>query len=270
MDDLAIFRLLSLPLESVFLFISLNMLRPLGLAFGFIAFAWGMGQSVVTRAGIAIALALPIMVLVAPDFAELRAEASRIEIPLLLIKEFAVGYGLGILASLPFLAMQFAGAITDSYRGENSGGLSDPAGGELPTFGLLFMMIGLYAFFASGGLWHLVAGLYRSYRIWPTVQPLPDFAPDAWRVSASLVDALLRDALVIAAPLLAILIVIDFALAVAGRLAQKFQITQHDFTLKNLAAILSLPILALYVDRVSEGSLADALRALPIFRDLLR
>ncbi|WP_028957522.1 flagellar biosynthetic protein FliR [Sulfitobacter sp. 20_GPM-1509m] len=270
MDDVAVARFLSLPFESAFLFIAVNMLRSFGLTFGFVAFAWGLGQAVVTRAAISIALSLPIMLLAVPDFRDLRAETPQIEIPLLLIKEFAVGYGLGLLAALPFLALQYAGAVTDSYRGDNNNGIPDPVGGQLPAFGLLFMLIGLYAFFASGGLWQLTAGLYHSYELWPVSSALPNFAPNAWRIFADLVDGLMRDALLIAAPLLAILIATDFMLAVASRLSAKFQIYQNVFTAKNLVAVLSLPLMALYIERVSNGRIVQAFDALPILQGILR
>ena len=206
MDDLAAERFLALPFESAFLFIALNMLRPMGLTFGFVAFSWGLGQSVTVRAGIALALALPLMILSAPGFADLRDGVQGAALPIMLVKEFALGYALGMLAGLPFLGLQFAGAVIDTYRGENAGGAPDPAGGQLPTFGLLFLIIGLFGFFASGGLWRLVGALYDSYDMWPAAQHLPRFAADTGAHLGAMVDGLLRDALVIAAPLMAILL----------------------------------------------------------------
>ncbi|GGG84115.1 hypothetical protein GCM10011415_37720 [Salipiger pallidus] len=269
MDDLAAERFLALPFESAFLFIALNMLRPMGLTFGFVAFSWGLGQSVTVRAGIALALALPLMILSAPGFADLRDGVQGAALPIMLVKEFALGYALGLLAGLPFLGLQFAGAVIDTYRGENAGGAPDPAGGQLPTFGLLFLIIGLFGFFASGGLWRLVGALYDSYDMWPAAQHLPRFAADTGTQLGAMVDGLLRDALVIAAPLMAILLAIDFALAVADRLSQRLRLTEHAFTSKNLAAMLSLPLMALYIERASAGQISDALDALPMLRGIL-
>lgn len=270
MDDIVITRFLSLPLESVFLFIALNMLRPFGLMFGFLAFGWGMATSVLPRAAISIALSLPIMLTSIEGFADLRANLGGANIALVLIKEFALGYGLGVLASLPFLALQFAGAITDTYRGESNAGTADPSGGQLQTFGLLYLLIGLSGFFAAGGLWRLIDGVYQSYVIWPIGLVLPDFTGDAGLMVAGLVDALLRDALLIAAPLLIIFVAIDFALAIAARLAQRFRLYEHAFLSKNLTAMVALPILVLYLARANDGRMDQSLFALPLLDGLLK
>lgn len=254
---------LNLSTESVFLFIALGMLRPLGMLFGFSAFAWGLAMSVTTRAAAAIAISLPIMLVSADQLAELAKGTRGIALAVLTPKEFAIGYSFGLVASLPLLALQYAGAITDAYRGESSSGIHDPSGGAMQTFGLLYLMIGLFAFFAVGGLWHLVATLYASYEIWPIDVLVPGFRADAWASAGTMVNALLQDALLIAAPLLILLVAVDFILAVAARTAQRFRIYENAFAGKQLTAILTLPVLTFYILRVADGKIDDALSALP-------
>ena len=255
--------------EAAFLFVALGMLRPMGFLFGFSVFSFGMGMSVTVRAAAAIAISLPTTLVYLDALAAVAADGKLRVFIVLLPKEFLLGYGYGVIAILPFIALQYAGSISDAYRGESNSGINDPIGGQLSTFGLLYFLIGLFVFFDSGGLWLLVEGLYRSYEIWPVDRALPAFDRDAWLMAARLTAGMLRDALIVAAPLLILLLATDFCLAIAARLAQKFQPWDNSFILKNLIAVGSLPLLALYIERMSGDRIGAGREALSILRGLL-
>ena len=255
--------------EAAFLFAALGMLRPMGFLFGFSAFSFGMGLSVTVRAASAIAISLPTTLLHLETMATIAAEADLFTLVVLLPKEFLLGYGYGIVAILPFITLQYAGAISDAYRGESNSGINDPIGGELSTFGLLCFVIGLFVFFDSGGLWLLIEDLYRSYELWPVDRTLPALGPGGWLMAARLTGGMLRDALIVAAPLLILMLAIDFCLAIAARFAQKFQPWDNSFILKNLVALASLPLLVLYIERMSSERTGVGREALSILRTLL-
>jgi type III secretion protein T len=241
--------LLGLPTDALFLFIALTTARPIGLFFGFLAFAWGMGQGFILRVGLAMAFGLPVSIAMRDDIADLATTASVMDLVLLMPKEFALGYGLGILASLPLLALQFAGALTDSFRGESGSGHPDPTGGTLGTWSTWLLVIGFLVFAGSGGFQGLVAALYASYTVWPMTQMLAPLTPAAVGVFLDLLGQTLRQTIIVAAPMLITLLAVDLSLAIGSRLAQRFQIMSLEFAVKNLVAVLLMPAMALFVLR---------------------
>lgn len=264
MPEEVLIRFSGAPPESVILFIFIATLRPLGLLVGFLAFDWGMGRGVLLRGAIGLSLGVPMAVANVDEIVKLIQRNSIFEMSFILPKEFVIGFALGFLASVPFFALKAAGAVTDAFRGESDSGHTDPNGGTMPTWGLVFLILGFFAFFGSGGLWHLVAMLYQSYEVWPMTALLPAMSGTSALQIADLVTAILSQALLIAAPLLILLVAVDFILIVAARVAQRFQLYSNEFAIKNFAAILALPLMVLYVGRIVDGHVADSLGALPM------
>lgn len=269
MPEEFLLRLFGEPTQSLVLFAFIATLRPLGLLFGFVAIAWGVGHGLLIRGAIGFSLGLPMAVAGADQIFVLINRGATVEMVLVLPKEFIIGFGLGFLASLPFFALKAAGAITDAYRGENDSGHTDPNGGTIPTWGLVFVLLGFFAFFGSGGLWQLIAMLYQSYEVWPMTAQLPALNATSAFLIADLVTALLTQALLIAAPLLILLIAVDFILIIAARSAQRFQLYGHEFAVKNLAAILALPLMVMYVSRIVDDHVIDTLAAMPMLSRFL-
>lgn len=256
--------------EAVLLFIFIATLRPLGLLFGFIAIAWGMGTGVMLRGAIGLAIGMPMAVAGVDQIVALIERGSPIEMAIMLAKEVVVGFALGFLASLPFFALKAAGAITDTFRGESDSGHTDPNGGSISTWGIVFMILGFFAFFGSGGMWHLIAMLYESYSVWPMTATLPAMSGASAMLAADLVASILLEAVLIAAPLMILLISVDFILIMASRVARRFQIYGNEFALKNLTAIIALPIMVLYVSRYVDMHILDSSAALPILGEMLK
>lgn len=269
MPEEFLLRLFGEPLGSMSLFAFIATLRPLGLLFGFVAFDWGVGRGLLIRGAVGLALGLPMAVAGADQIFSLVERSSPVEMALVLPKEFVIGFALGFLASLPFFALKAAGAITDAFRGESDSGHTDPNGGTIPTWGLVFLVLGFLAFFGSGGLWQLIAMLYQSYEVWPMTAMLPALTGASASLIADLVTAVLTQAVLIAAPLMILLISVDFILIMAARVAQRFQLYGNEFVVKNLAAVIALPLMVMYVARVVDDHLLDSLAALPILGRLL-
>jgi type III secretion protein T len=262
--------LLGLKTEGLFLFIALTLARPMGLAFGFIIFPWGMGQSFMLRVGFALAIGLPITIASRAEIASLAETAPTLTIALLFVKEFVLGMVLGIIASLPFLALQYAGALADSYRGDSGSGHSDPMGGSLSSWGNYFVLIGLLVFVATGGLNQLVDALYQSYATWPLSRMLPIPSLVAVGTVMDLLLQTLKSTILVAAPLIFTLMAVDLALAIGARLAQRFQIMSIEFTLKNLIAALMLPAVVAYVLKYLNNSPVNFDQVLAALRIMLR
>jgi len=262
--------LLGLKTEGMLLFIALTLARPVALIFGFVLFPWGMGHSFILRAGIGFAVGLPVTIIARAEISDLAANAPAMTLALILTKEFALGLGMGIIASLPLLALQYAGAITDAYRGDSGSGHPDPTGGQITAWSNFFLLIGMLIFVAADGFNQLVEVLYQSYSAWPLSQMLP--APGIAAVGA-LMDLLrftLRSAIVVAGPLLFVLMAVDFCLAIASRMVQRFQIMSLEFSMKNLIAALMLPLMVAYLLKYLQSAPVNFDQVLGTLRVILR
>ena len=236
--------------------------RPLGLLFGFQAFAWAIGTWVSLRLGIAVAIGLPTLMVTLPQIAVLVTEADAIDAAIVAPREFVIGFGLGLLASLPFFALQYAGAVTDAFRGESDGGQTDPSGGgTLQTFSVLYLVIGFAVFFAAGGLWSLVGILYDSYAVWPVEAAAPSLGDEGAMLVLMLLGETLATTVRLALPLLALLLLIEFAVGIAARLGRRTGFYDMAFPTKNLAAILALPMVAWFVHSASDELTQEAFLA---------
>lgn len=256
--------------EGVYGLIVFGAARPLGLMFGFKAFAWAIGTAVLLRTGIAIAIGLPTLMLNLPLIEPLVIEAASLSSALIAPREFVIGFGLGFLASLPFFALQYAGAITDSFRGESDGGQTDPSGGgTLQTFSVLYVIIGFAAFFSLGGLWALVGLLYQSYAVWPISAALPPLAGGGAILALMLLAETLATSVRLALPLFATLLVIELAVGAAARLARRTGIYDLSFLSKNLATIMALPLIAWFILSASEVLTDEAFLASDLLSRIL-
>lgn len=248
----------------------LTVLRPLGLLFGFVVMRWAFGRAWVLRISIGLALALPVLAGNITEVEELIVEGNIRSLVFIAPKEFGIGYGLGFLSSLPLVALQFSGAITDAFRGETDSGLTSPTGEPLTTFGALYIVIGFAAFAAFGGLLIMVESLYRSYAIWHLGNTFPTLDEDAAMLAAQMLGTVLRLAIQIAAPLLIFLAAIEFVISISARLARRFNLYDHSFSLKNLGGILSLPLLALFVWMLAEELSDDIGGSLTVMESLFK
>ncbi|MEL6573715.1 MAG: flagellar biosynthetic protein FliR [Pseudomonadota bacterium] len=247
------------PVQRIFLVIALGLLRALGLTFGLYPLLWVLGLSITLRISIAFALSLPLMLAYGPALSEVAVQAAGYQLALLSPKEFIIGYMLGFMVSLPILALQFAGAITDAFRGEFASGATAPDATAIQTFSVLYLVIGTVVFMASGGLWRTVDLLYQSFSVWPIDQALPDLSGDSPAAALDLLSGLLLQAILIAAPLLLLMVAVEIILMVGAKIAPTYAPFNHSFLAKNLVAILSLPFVALLVWRAAQANLDEAL-----------
>jgi len=245
-------------------------LRPLGLLFGFIAFGWAMRSGLMLRISIAIALSLPTAAGNFDQIAALVQSPDILTLAPISLKEFALGYALGFLSSLPFFALQYAGAITDAFRGENDTGIQDPAGGSLHTFSIAYLIVGFFSFFSFGGFEAMMRSFYGTYQIWPIIAGFPVLTSSAWLMAADLMTQTLWSAFTIALPLLSMLLLIELSFAIAARFAKRFNFHDLAFPVKNLVTVLSLPLTMWVVWSLMEGREAESAEALRLLERLLQ
>lgn len=240
----------------------LTMLRPWAMLYTFIGFQWALGRSAGIRPVIALAIAAPMMVIQATKLEESLQQDSMVVIVTIVLAEVAVGACIGLLASLPFWSLKYAGEITDQMRGETDSGLQLPAVGSLTTLGNLYLVIGFLAFATLDGFTWLFSTLLESYQIWPTGRALPELTMSSLWSGVTLFGESIAYAVTIAFPALAVLLSIELISAICARLAPRFGFYNLAFLLRNLCIVM---LLTLLVSLVWGGAKSQILN---IFQDI--
>jgi len=173
------------------------------------------------------------------------------------------GFGLVAGLAVGFLneAFELAGQILGVQAGYGFASTVDPTSqadsGVLPV--LLSLVTGLL-FFGLGIDRELIRVLAASFEKFPA---------GSWAPAAAGLDGVLRlgggifaVGLRMAMPVMALLLLLDVALALLGRIQQQLQLLSLAFPVKMLAALALLAALAPVVARVFEGSAARTIHAL--------
>ncbi len=262
--------ILSTRLEVLILVLSLGIARVMGFLYGFIAFDWGLGPMRLIRASIATAISLPVMIVSAPTIITIAADSSALELSFLLPKEIAIGYIFGLLASLPFFAFQYGGAVIDGFRGETDSGQPDPTGGQLQTTAQLHLVIAFFVFFSMSGLAVMIDILFDSFGVWPVEVLLPPLSADAAMVVAELIGKTLMTVALIMLPLIMGLFAIEIAVGFGTRLAQRWGLNEFSFLLKNFFYILLLPLWSMVIYNFAENELMEVFNVLDLMQMLFQ
>jgi flagellar biosynthesis protein FliR len=189
------------------------------------------------RAGLALALALGI----APG---VRLQARHLDGVMLLVAlvgEFLVGAAIGMTASLIYDAAYAGGRVVDDYVGVKaiapSLQLVAPSG-----FGRVWSLAFTGAFFLSGAYRLALLGFARSFAGVPLVA---SFHAGGWGAYAGLFAAtMVRVALQVAAPAVALAFVVQIALGSLSRVIPRFGSFTLAFPLAFAAALIATAIAA--------------------------
>jgi type III secretion protein T len=158
------------------------------------------------------------------------------------LKELFVGLIIGFIVSIPFITVQNAGILIDHQRGGASLMINDPTlQNQSSPLGTLFNLVLIYLFYSIDGPFIVLDIISQSYNILP-----PDKFLNAQifnRNSQLVTDITLIMGQVmilstqLAAPALIMILMTDFFLGIANRLAPQVQITFLGMPLKSLLAL---------------------------------
>lgn len=166
----------------------------------------------------------------------------NLDLVLLFMKELIVGTLMGFVITIPFMMVQNAGIMIDHQRGGASLMVNDPTiQNQSSPLGTFFNFVFIYIFFYVNGPYQILDIIGYSFEILPPDKVLSSgfFTVD----SQIFVDiVLLLGKLMIlstqlAAPALIIILMTDFFLGIANRLAPQVQITFLGMPLKSLLGI---------------------------------
>lgn len=158
-------------------------------------------------------------------------------------KELFIGFALGLLASIPFTVVQSSGMFIDHQRGGASLMVNDPTiQNQSSPLGTLFNMVLIYLFWMIDGPFHFIDAVMGSYDMIPPDQFFSryfftDESP-FWEVMVQLFNNVMKLAIQLAGPPLIAILMTDFFLGIANRLAPQVQMTFLGMPLKSLLALL--------------------------------
>lgn len=152
-------------------------------------------------------------------------------------KEAFIGGVLGFFFAGILWAFEAAGQVIDTKVGTTQAQISDPLSGHQTTlYGAFFARLASWVFMAGGGFMVFIGALLESYAIWPVRSTPPSLREAGMRLVESEFGRIMLLTLLIAAPALVMLYLIDGVLGLVNRFAQQLNVTTLAQSLKAIAA----------------------------------
>lgn len=159
----------------------------------------------------------------------------------IVLKEVLIGIAIGYTFSVVFWALEGAGQIIDNKIGATSAQLTDPITGQQSTLlGAYLGRLAGYLFAAFGGLTLFIDLLLSSFAVWPILARFPDLNAVGAIFFVERFDQLMRLMLLLAAPALSVLTLLEFGLGFMNRYAPQLNVFTLSMPLKSLLAVLIL------------------------------
>lgn len=226
--------------------------RLLGATYLLPVFTWPQFSGPV-RAACVIGMTLPVTIFIHPQINALHSPI--VDLAALVAKEFIIGWVLGFALGIPFWAAQAAGDMIDTYRGANAMSMSNPLlAADTTVLGQFMNIATLGLFISAGGFAAIMQIVFESYQIWPVMSLYPP-APsaDLLPIFASAFTTLTKLALVLAAPVLIALAVMDLIMSFIARGWRGLNIQDIGEGLKNLMVLILMPIYTAFIASYVEG-----------------
>ncbi|EFQ65162.1 type III secretion system rscT [Pseudomonas fluorescens WH6] len=163
---------------------------------------------------------------------------SALMLSALVLKEIALGLLLGVLLSMPFWMFESVGALLDNQRGALAGGQLNPSlGPDATPVGHLFKQLAIFLLMVTLGLGALTQVIWDSYRIWPPTAWFPLPAANGMSLFVDLLGDTFTHMMLYAAPFIAVLLLLEFGIALLGVYSQQLQVSTLAPPVKCLAGI---------------------------------
>lgn len=163
---------------------------------------------------------------------------SAIMLAALVLKEVALGILLGVLLAMPFWMFESVGALLDNQRGALAGGQLNPSlGPDATPIGHMFKQLAIFLLMTSLGLGTLTQVIWDSYLIWPPTLWFPLPAANGFEVFIGLLGDTFTHMMLYAAPFIAVLLLLEFGIALLGVYSQQLQVSTLAPPVKSLAGI---------------------------------
>lgn len=186
----------------------------------------------------------------------------------IILKEVFVGIVIGFFFGSVLWALEAAGTIIDTKVGATLAQVVDPLSGHQTSLNGAFLgRLAGVVFVASGGLSLLLRVLMESYAIWPVAAPMPVLDGRSLALFEGEFGRLMVLATLFAAPVLAVLFLIDAGLGLMNRFAQQLNVFSLSLSIKSFAATF---VLLLLVGSYVTAILRDIASRPGVILDILR
>jgi type III secretion protein T len=186
------------------------------------------------------------------------AHISYLQGFILLMKEVLVGLIMGFIVGLLFWSAEIVGFLVDNQRGSSMASALDPLYGESSSpLGVLLLQMVTALFFATGGFLVFLDGVFESYQFWPVFEFFPPIESLSPLFFLDKVDQLMRASLLLAAPFLIVIFIVDLALGVVNRFVPQLNVFFLSMPVKSGIAsflfVLYLTIIVSYYIETGKG-----------------
>ncbi|MDR5617679.1 type III secretion system export apparatus subunit SctT [Arsenophonus sp.] len=176
---------------------------------------------------------------------------------LLIIKETLLGFFFGFIAAIPFWMMQSIGFMIDNQRGTTMASIVNPLFDEQTSpMGLFFSQAFTTLFLISGNFLLLIQTLYYSFSLWPIDHFLPGFNEQLLAFFIQLFKLMLDNFLILAAPLVIAMFIVEWGLALISRFAPSLNVFILSMPLKG--AISSLLLVTYFSILISHAEIIQS------------
>lgn len=167
---------------------------------------------------------------------------------LVLLGEVLIGMAIGMLATMPLVAVQVAGSIISYKLGLSLAQVFNPEfDAQSEVIGQLLFLMALAVFVRVGGLEHMVVAVMDTFRTLPPGSAWVDAAPT--RLLAAMTDAAFVVGLRIAMPVLLMATLTSLAMGVLMRTIPQINIMTIGFAIQ---IVLGLAVLAVSMMAIGE------------------
>jgi type III secretion protein T len=186
------------------------------------------------RNALFVAMALFVLVLQpAPD----TSAWSGLDWALTFAKEAFVGGALGFFFGGMLWAFEAAGQVIDSKAGTSLAQVLDPLSGHQTSLtGAYLGRLASWVFMAGGGFLLMLRTLVDSYALWPLDMRWPPLQAKGASLFEAEFGRIMRLMLLVAAPCLALLYVVEGVLGLVNRFAQQLNVFALSLSLKAVLA----------------------------------
>jgi len=166
------------------------------------------------------------------------------------LKELFIGISLGLCFGAVFWAIGAAGNVIDTQVGLGMAAVFDPIQGHQTSIhGDFLSRMAMWLFMASGAFLVFLDLLMSSYSLWPVAQWWPNLRLQGIELFVSHFSYLMTAVLVLAAPVMVLLLIIDLSFGLVNRYAPQLNVFALTLPIKAwIATGMIMLLIGIYVE----------------------
>lgn len=153
--------------------------------------------------------------------------------PAIIVKELFIGLAIGFTFGIVFWAIGAAGNLIDAKVGTTMASIVDPlAGHQTSLTGAFLSQFASWLFMASGAFLLFLDLLLTSYQVWPVAEFVPRLTQAGETFFVNQFSVLMTISILIAAPALVVMSLMDIGFGLINRYAQQLNVFQLALPIK--------------------------------------